>query len=238
MAKIKSNSTSKISGRIGGIVHVNGANGSYIRKYTYKSGRFNSSHVYLDLLADLNRMWRSLSDDEKASWERGTFLFPKIRRGVGQIRTTKKNLFCSHSHALITYCGYNLTSIPKICPPWSRVIGVSTIFPDNVSVGLQKFALSITFLNGNRMIPADHRLVVKASQPMLARDDDQDPSKPTILRTYDAFIPTISLDIWSALIASGRELYIGSSIKIEVLTVNTLTGETTFSKSRRFRLFI
>lgn len=236
MAKYKRVDSSLLSGKVGGLVYKQNANGSYVQPYRKKRATKVSSQQYINQFTTLATHWRTLTDMEQYTWEAARFQFPKFKRGSDPIYLTRKQLYMSHGAILMTYCGYTIDTLPRVAPAPAPIVPVSVVFAMSRTFSSKRLVFDVNFLNGTRNVPPDHILVIKASvtTPWVSGEG---PSLPcTEFTTMNAgSLPGIN-NLWFDYEAKFVPLKVNDLVWFEFFTVHVLSGQV--SKFVRLKVYI
>ena len=225
MAKYKKIDGSILNGKIGGLVYKSNANGHYVQPYRKKVSRPVYSQQYTQAFETLASHWRSLTDAERYTWQAAVTLYPKTSK-TGNVKIlTPKQLFMSHCAILMTYCGYDIDTIPRNCPPPSGIIGVSRVFTNIASATLQILEFNVTFMNGLTFVPNDHVLVIYASLPWSAAYPYTPTLNTKIFTTMNPGASPLGTNLFADYGAQFIPLQGNEVIYMNFKTINRVTGE-------------
>lgn len=236
MAKYKRADSSLLSGKVGGLVYKQNANGSYVQPYRKKRASKVSSQQYINQFTTLATHWRTLTDMEQYTWEAARFQFPKFKKGSDPIYLTRKQLYMSHGAILMTYCGYTIDTLPRVAPVPAPIIPIDTVFFIARTFMTKRLQADVRFFNGSPNVPADHILVIKASMttPWISGEG---PSLPcTEFTTLNAGSVVGTYNMWFDYEAKFAPLKINDLVWFEYFTVHILTGQV--SKFKRVKVYI
>lgn len=231
MAKYKRNDSAILSGKIGGLVYKQNANGAYLQPYRKKVARPVNSQQYINQFTTLASHWRTLTEVEQFSWEAARFQFPKHKRDGTIKYLTRKQLFMSTNAILMQWCGYNIDTILKTAPTPAPVIAIGSLNLIAASFSLATLQINASFLNGTPNVPPNQKLVLSASMPWTGAY----PFVPSLGATHFMTLNSGALLGGTNLFADYGATFVplkgGETIYLTAFCVHELTGSITSTET-------
>jgi len=248
VAKYKFGNISVLSGRIGGLVFKNGANGPYVQKYTKKKNVKSSllrprGNVPIDpalmknLLTTLSSHWKTLSPMEQFSYDAGSYKYPPIVWAGTSRRRSPKSLFVSLNTQLMAFAGRDINTINRTCINPQVIHGVTYMRNPSLSIAGSQMKFLCTFSDGLRIVPNDHILVCSGTYAWTGLYPFTPSTQSHIFHTIPAGINMDTYNFYFDYVASFGDFTPQCTVYLGCFLVNLNTGQRSKTRYLKFEEF-
>jgi hypothetical protein len=207
-------------GHVGGTVASRNKNGAYLKKRTKPANPNTTAQQVVRAGFGYNsRQWKTLNDDERASFTTQAPNYP-YKNKVGIVSNyTGFQLFSKVSNQLRSIgVPFITTMVAPVQVNGIQTIAFTTLDPANVKV-------SVKAIENVTSVPADCSLIIQGTRQLTAGVMDPKKSLFRNIGVLDAGTTMTNIDLTGAYTATFGAPIAGSKIYIQAFLVSKLTGQ-------------